>query len=97
MGNTNYYGDVLDEVLVQERIFGTEYIVNTMSRGGRHKVLSIWKYGKVKTDKGGNVYIFDESINQLEIGHSQLIEYAFSVLDAIGIKDGPVHGLWARH
>lgn len=33
-GNTNIFGDVLDEVLLQERIFGTEYIVNTMSRCG---------------------------------------------------------------
>jgi biotin carboxylase len=92
IGNHNYYGDTLDEVLLQERIFGTEYIVNTMSRAGKHKVLSIWKYDKVKTNKGGNVYNYMESIEELGIGHSELIEYAFSVLDAIGITDGPVHG-----
>ena len=91
-GKENLYGKIVDEVLIQERIFGTEYVVNTMSRDGRHKVLSIWKYSKVKTDEGGNIYNYMESVDKLEIGHSELVEYAFSVLDALGIKDGPVHG-----
>lgn len=92
IGKHNYYGVLLDEVLLQERIFGTEYIVNTLSRGGKHKMVSMWRYDKVKTDEGGNPYNFGESLTEPEIGHSELVEYAFSVLDAIGITDGPIHG-----
>ena len=92
IGKESMSGEIMNEVLIQERIFGTEYIVNTMSRDGMHKVLSIWKYDKVKTEEGGNVYNYAESIDKLEIGYSELVEYAFSVLDALEIKDGPVHG-----
>ena len=88
----NFFGDEQEEALLQERIFGTEYIVNTMSRDGKHKLLSIWKYNKIKTEEGGYVYNYMESVNQMEIGNTELVEYAFSVLDAIGITDGPVHG-----
>ena len=92
LGSEDFYGEKIDTLLIQERIFGTEYIVNTMSRHGRHKVLSMRKYDKVKTDQGSYIYNYCESVNELGAGHSELIEYAFSVLDAIGITDGPVHG-----
>ena len=33
-----------------------------------------------------------ETVTELGVGHSQLIRYAFDVLEAIGIQYGPVHG-----
>ena len=92
LGSENFFGNQMEELLIQERIFGTEYIVNTVSRNGRHKLLSIWKYDKLQTERGGYIYNYCESVNELDIGSSDLIEYAFSVLDALGIKNGPVHG-----
>lgn len=79
-------------LMIQERIIGTEYIVNTVSCNGRHGMVSMWKYDKVKMPNGTNAYNHAQSINKLDIGHSQLVSYAFDVLDAIGIKYGPVHG-----
>ncbi len=92
MGNTNYFGSEIKEVLIQERIYGQEYIVNTMSRNGKHRVTSIWMYERVQTAQGGSVYDQIESVNELTPGHTELIEYAYRVLDALGIQDGPVHG-----
>ena len=91
-GNTNYFGDEICEVLVQERIYGKEYIVNTMSRNGMHKVTTMWSYERVQTASGGSVYDKIETVNALEAGHTELIEYVYKTLDAIGIVDGPVHG-----
>ena len=91
IGKTNYFGEALSEVLIQERIYGTEYFVDTISRHGKHRLTSIWKYDKVKTEQGGYIYNTGETVNELEPGHTELVEYAFSVLDALGIKDGPVH------
>lgn len=90
--HANYMGQRVEEILIQERIFGTEYIVNTMSRHGKHKVTSIWKYHKLETGTGGYVYNSCESVNELEVGHSELIEYSYAVLDALEVSDGPVHG-----
>ena len=86
------YGIELNEYLIQERINGEEYIVNTVSCKGVHRVTLIWKYYKVNTSEGGQIYDHMESINDLDLGEAELVEYAYDVADAIGIQYGPVHG-----
>ena len=83
--------DNVGDILMQERIIGKEYIVNTVSCGGRHRLVSIWAYDKVNLN-GTNVYNYSDSVGRLDVGHSALVRYAFDVLDAIGIQYGPVHG-----
>ena len=80
------------EILIQEQIKGTEYIVNTVSCGGKHRVVSAWVYNKVKMSNGGNAYNYAMNISRLKTGHSKLCRYALQVVEAIGIKYGPVHG-----
>lgn len=89
---TNRFGDDLTEILVQERIVGDEYIVNTVSCKGKHRVTLVWKYNKVKTSDGALVYDTCETVNELNLGEAEMIEYAYDVADAIGIEYGPVHG-----
>ena len=84
--------DEKSELLVQERIHGKEYIVNTVSCQGEHRMVSIWAYDKVRLPNGTNAYNYGETVTELGVGHSQLIRYAFDVLEAIGIQYGPVHG-----
>ena len=86
------YGNKITELVIQERINGQEYVVNTVSCNGIHRVTTMWKYNKVKTMEGGNIYDYDETVNEFGIGEAELIEYAFDVADALGIKYGPVHG-----
>lgn len=86
------YGRKIEKALVQEMIVGTEYIVNTISCNGRHALTSIHRYSKVKTPEGGIIYDYSETINHLEQGNSELVEYAFKVADAIGYKYGIIHG-----
>ncbi|WP_407430792.1 ATP-grasp domain-containing protein [Methanobrevibacter sp.] len=88
----NYYGDEIKKYLVQERIDGEEYIVNTVSNNGVHRITTIWKYKKQKTSEGGQIYDYAHTINDLNIGEASLVEYAYKVCDAIGIKYGAVHG-----
>lgn len=85
-------GETQVALLMQERIIGTEYIVNTVSCNGRHRVTSLWVYDKVTMSNGTNAYNTAETVNHLDVGHSRLIRYAYDVLDAIGIQYGPVHG-----
>lgn len=79
-------------IMIQERIMGTEYIVNTVSCAGRHRVVSVWKYDKLKLANGTNAYNNAVAVPRLEVGHSELIRYACEVASAIGIQYGPVHG-----
>ncbi len=88
----NYYGENISELLLQERIMGDEYIVNTVSNDGVHRITLIWKYHKIKAMDGSILYNTAETVNNLNIGESKMVEYAYQVADAIGIKYGPVHG-----
>ena len=88
----NRFGDDIKEIVVQERINGDEYIVNTVSHDGVPRVTTVWKYSKVKTPNGDNIYDYMESVNEFGFGEVEIVEYAFKVCDALGIKYGPVHG-----
>ena len=92
MGMEGYFGGNVKELLVQECIDGDEYIVNTVSHNGWHRVTLIWKYSKVKTSGGAMIYDTVETVNSLGISEAEMVEYAYKVADAIGIEYGPVHG-----
>ena len=90
--NVNFYGDEVSDMVVQERIDGEEYIVNTVSCDGTHRITTMWKYHKITTPEGDQICDSARTINELSIGEAELVEYAYDVANAIGIKYGPVHG-----
>ena len=79
-------------ILIQERIIGTEYIVNTVSCNGEHFVDSVWKYDKIRMPNGTSAYNNAMTVNRLEVGHSALMRYACRVAAAVGVRYGPIHG-----
>lgn len=85
-------GETDQAVLIQERIIGTEYVVNTVSCKGSHRVVSVGMYDKYRLSNGTNAYNYFRYVTRLEIGHSRLLRYACQVAEAIGIQYGPVHG-----
>lgn len=91
LGTTNHLGDKNTEVLAEERLYGTEFGVNTVSWNGRHRLAELWQYRKVKVEGVGNVYdctrLHDWPDGQL----MALVNYAFQVLDALGIRYGAAH------
>ena len=88
----NFFGSKNTELLIQEFIEGEEYIVNTVSCNGYHRVTLIWKYSKVKTLDGSIIYDVMETVDELSLGEAEMINYAYKVADAIGVKYGPIHG-----
>lgn len=86
------FGKPITRVLIQERITGTEYVVNTASSNGLHKVNSITRYHKTRTSEGGYIYDWEENVMVLEDEHRKLVDYALKVADAIGFKYGVIHG-----
>ncbi len=88
----DYFGRREGALIMQERVEGTEYIVNTVSRDGIHRVTDIWVYDKVSRGQSGNVYNYARILRKLEAGHQELVEYAYQVLDALDFRYGPSHG-----
>ena len=91
-GGLNYFGEKVDKVLIQERINGVEYIVNTVSHKGTPRVTMIWKYNKLTDSNGAVICDSSETVNELSFGEAEMVEYAYKVAKAIGIEYGPVHG-----
>jgi biotin carboxylase len=89
LGATSYFETIIDKVLVQEFIAGTEYLMNTVSVAGHHFMTDWWSLDKVVD--GNPIYEY----GRLEPLRSELqrsvFAYVCSVLDALGVRFGPVH------
>lgn len=92
IGRVNLLGFANSSMLAQELIDGIEYIVDSVSGGGRHHVVNIARYEKEISQAGTPIY---RAIRFLDPGewdrHGELIDYDFAVLNALGITVGPSH------
>ena len=86
------FGEDEVQLMLQERIFGEEYIVNTISRNGIPALTSVFKYYKKQMPSGAIIYRGLETVMELGEREKELVEYAFDTVRALGITDGPVHG-----
>jgi len=90
-GAINQNGNLNEGVLIQEFLEGVEYVVDSVSLNGEHKVVGLWKYDKRGANGQFNVY-FGMSCcsvkSELELA---LVEYNSMVLDALKIFNGPSH------
>ncbi|WP_394613589.1 ATP-grasp domain-containing protein [Lentzea sp. JNUCC 0626] len=87
----NLFSEDNDVVVAQEYLIGAEFIINTVSLDGRHHVCDIWKSQRFSvngiTDLSGACYL----VPRRGPRHDALVEYAFAVLDAVGIRHGAAH------
>jgi len=90
-GSINSLGIKNDGVLIQEFLQGKEYVIDTMSRNGHHKIIAMWEYDKRPANGRFNVYFGTKphAVNG-EVQHS-LKDYVMSVLDALEVHNGPGH------
>ena len=87
----NLFGKQNEAVLVQEYLSGEQYAVNTVSRGGLHRLVEVWH--DRRTDLGNGKLIYDR-MDLLEPGTwltRVLFEYVEACLDALGVDWGPAH------
>lgn len=94
LGKINGLGLENRAVLLQEYLEGDEYVVDTVSCGGQHKAVAVWKYDKRRVNDAAFVY-FGLSLvaadDDADVVHA-LIDYQLQVLDALGVRQGPAHG-----
>jgi biotin carboxylase len=93
LSTTNVLGCRNPAVLVQEFLSGTEYIVDTVSRGGFRKTTAFWQYSRPPTEGTGEFISYDAMTLLPYAGERQkaLQSYAFSVLNALAVDFGPAH------
>ncbi|UVO09855.1 ATP-grasp domain-containing protein [Pectobacterium polonicum] len=80
-----------DVIILQPFIEGEEYVVDTVSYHGHHKICAIWKMGKGSYNGFDSICEFTELTSLDEQQHARLQTYVFSCLDALGIDFGAAH------
>lgn len=85
------YGRTGSGVLIQQYVSGTEYIVNTVSCAGRHRVTDIWVYNKITVGAEGHAYDYAKLIVLPDGVTRELTQYVYNVLDALEFQYGPAH------
>lgn len=90
IGKINSFGIKNENVLVQEYIEGDEWIINTSSRNGIHKIVNVYKYKKAKINNRDFVYLEMKLMDSNEINR-ELIMYAVNVLNALEFHNGSGH------
>jgi len=94
VGHCNATGSFNSEVLVQEYLSGKEYVVDTVSRDGVHKVVAVWEYDKRPVNGAPFVYYGMRLLDPGCCVAQSLMSYMVAgggVLDALGIQNGPGH------
>ncbi|GAA0341421.1 ATP-grasp domain-containing protein [Actinoallomurus spadix] len=91
LGSRDVFAGRNESVVAQEYLSGTEYMVNTVSRDGRHHVCDVWKTTRINAN--GITDLCDALclIASDEKVVPALTEYAGRVLDALGVRHGPAH------
>ncbi|ACM31436.1 ATP-grasp domain-containing protein [Rhizobium rhizogenes] len=87
----NVYTPQNDAIVAQEYLFGTEYMVNTVSCDGKHHVCDIWQTNRLSAnevlDLCGSISILPRERDPADA----LVKYAYEALDALDIRNGPAH------
>lgn len=94
VGQRNPNGIINSELAVQEFLDGDEYIVDTVSRDGKHLCVAVWVYSKRKGTPWSPTCIISEHNRLLPATgdpQDKIVDYVFQVLDAVGLNWGPCH------
>ena len=76
----NGLGGVNEGALVQEYLDGTEYVVDSVSRNGVHRICAIWEYDK-RSVNGANFVYFGMKLNSARGDRErEIVDYAVQVL-----------------
>jgi hypothetical protein len=90
LGRRNFMGSVNDRVLLQSYLPGPQFIVNTVSWGGRHHVSDVWSMTVGLRDDAvipGGIHLCDPAAPRVQ----DMIAYTIATLNALGIENGPAH------
>lgn len=91
IGHENVLGLTNREVVVQEYLCGPEYVVDTVSRGGRHDPVAFWRYHPCSSQGTSLGYEGMELLPGSGRLQERLLAEACRGLDALEIRVGPGH------
>jgi len=85
----SYFNEANEAIVAQSYLEGQEYIVDSVSFDGRHKLVSLWQVDRDRSHSPRleKMVVVDHN----DAKYRPLIDYAFQVLDALDMRYGPSH------
>jgi len=88
VGSKSTFGAKVGNVIIEEFLQGKEYVIDSASRDGVHKVVMVWnedlRPGNGIPDLFFGFKVMDPNDQKIQV----LIDYANKVLDAVGVRNG---------
>ncbi|KAB8027716.1 ATP-grasp domain-containing protein [Fluviispira multicolorata] len=91
LGTTNKIGIENNELLLQEFITGTEFVVDLTTYDDYTELVAMWKYEKKLTINGNFIYSSLKLVDSQNIYFDRLLNYSKQVVKALGTCIGPSH------
>jgi biotin carboxylase len=91
LGKRDQFGSRIEELLVQKKMEGREYIIDAVSSDGLHHMTNVWQIVKGVHNNGDFVCDYNQLLPYEEATRNDLLEYTLGVITALGIKHGPTH------
>ncbi|MFE7334970.1 ATP-grasp domain-containing protein [Streptomyces griseus] len=91
IGTVDFFGATNEQALVQEFLEGEEFMVNTVSVHGVHKVVDVWRSARTAGPDGAPICDFQEPLPLTDGNARQVAAYACEVVTALGIANGAGH------
>lgn len=88
---TNVFGNAIENVLAQEKINGLQYIVNTVSNNGFHRIIDIWEDHRIEKKDQSYIPNFEKLIEYENIMYDRVVDYCNVFLNKISFNQGPAH------
>jgi len=88
IGSKSFFGEQIGELLIQEFLQGKEYVIDSASRDGVHKVVMVW-HEDIRPGNGIDfLYLGFIVMDPNDEKTKKIIDYANKVLDATGLQNG---------
>ncbi|KAB8029675.1 ATP-grasp domain-containing protein [Fluviispira multicolorata] len=91
LAELNKLGNVNNEVLMQEFIEGTEFIVDLATYDQHSELIAMWEYEKQMLPEGAFIYSALKLLDSQHIYFQKLLKYSLDVIHALGVRIGPSH------
>ncbi|MGC1854476.1 MAG: ATP-grasp domain-containing protein [Candidatus Aquirickettsiella sp.] len=87
---SSHYGYAVNSYLLQEKLIGDEYVIDTFSWKGQHHLIHIRRYTK-EYFNGVPIPTMSHTVLPLDPLWEEISDYFYQVLDILGFKNGLCH------
>ncbi|OGR67717.1 MAG: hypothetical protein A2X30_09335 [Elusimicrobia bacterium GWB2_63_16] len=91
LASRDMFGNPNTKILAQSFVPGTEYVVNTISSDGRHRITDFWRYTKRTVPGAGMIYDRQDLLPVSDCSRLGIQDYVFRALDSLEVRFGPAH------